>query len=382
MSSAVAPVWLQEDAEILALLHAIVDRFDRQRAGDRQRPVSVPAETHLRTLTRVDDRADQCWALIRQLAQSGVVSIRPARRNPLDPEWSGARLAFPLQSEPVLRNWLGREWMEPANVLWRQAVQAHESAFPRGVAALLARRIDIAARTAAEVVAAFSRIPTFSRPLTLRQLSAAVFWGDSKLLDERRELITALFPALEVLDRTLVVSVFLPESLRGVLFIENQDTYTTAVRGIPAECQGLALVYAAGFRSTAARVRYRSGSLIHYAGPGVTNAQPPFEHWWYEDAPAPGRCSFWGDLDFAGMQILKSLRDRFGALDAWQPGYQPMLEALRIHGGYSRPVSAADPVLTGCPYADEVLLPAIRQYGHWDQESVLQVSPASVQFNA
>ena len=54
------PVWLQEDAEIRALLHVIVDRFDRQRADVRQRHVSVSAEEHLQTLTRVDAQADQC----------------------------------------------------------------------------------------------------------------------------------------------------------------------------------------------------------------------------------------------------------------------------------------------------------------------------------
>jgi hypothetical protein len=374
MSFIAPPVWLQEDAEIRALLHAIVDRFDRQRADARQRHVSVPAEKHLPTLARVDAQADQCWALVCQLEQLGVLSVRVARRNPLDPQWSGAKLAFPLESEPVLREWLRREWLEPASALWRQAVQAHAKSFPREGEALLARKVDIPARSAAEVVAAFSRIATVSGPITLRQLSAAVFWGDSKVLDDRGELITALFPDLVVLERPLVVSVFLPEACNGVLFIENQDTYTTGVRGIPAQCRGLALVYAAGFRSAAARVRSRNGSLLHYAGAGVAAGQEHFERWWYDSGSAPGPCWFWGDLDFAGMQILKSLRSRFATLSAWQPGYQPMLEALRRLGGYAQTVSGedpaqADPGLTGCPYADDFLLPAIRECGHRDQES-------------
>ena len=79
MSFVAPPVWLQEDAEIRALLHAIVDRFDRQRADARQRHVSVAAERHLTTLARVDAQADQCWALVRQLEQLGVLSVRSAR---------------------------------------------------------------------------------------------------------------------------------------------------------------------------------------------------------------------------------------------------------------------------------------------------------------
>ena len=211
MSFIAPPVWLQEDAEIRALLHAIVDRFDRQRADARQRHVSVPAEKHLPTLARVDAQADQCWALVCQLEQLGVLAVRVARRNPLDPQWSGAKLAFPLESEPVLREWLRREWFEPASALWRQAVQAHAKSFAGEGEALLARKVDIPARSAAEVVAAFSRIATVSGPITLRQLSAAVFWGDSKVLDDRAELITALFPDLVVLERPLVVSVSFPK---------------------------------------------------------------------------------------------------------------------------------------------------------------------------
>jgi hypothetical protein len=375
MSVVAPPVWLQEDAEIRSLLNAIVDRFDRQRATARQRHVSVPAERYLPTLSHINSQADQCWALVHQLERLGILSIRVVRGNPLDAQWAGAKLAFPLSSEPVLREWLRREWVEPAGAVWRQAVQAHADAFAGRGEVLSARKIDIPARSPAEVVAAFASIATLHGPMTLRQLSATVFWGDSKVLDDRGELIAALFPHLEVLERTLVVSVYLPESPSGVLFIENQDTYTTGVGGIPRECRGFALVYAAGFRGAAARARSRRGSLIHYAGPGVAAGQNVFEHWWYESGPAPGPCLFWGDLDFAGMQILKSLRNRFATLGAWQPGYQPMLEALRRRGGYSQPVSGEDPSqvdpgVTGCPYADEVLLPAIRELGHQDQESL------------
>jgi len=72
------------------------------------------------------------------------------------------------------------------------------------------------------------------------------------------------------------------------------------------------------------------------------------------------------------MQILKSLRARFGNVTAWQPGYSPMLAVLRAEGGYSpferQRRGQSDPVSTGCAYADEMLLPAIREKGQRDQE--------------
>jgi hypothetical protein len=158
--------------------------------------------------------------------------------------------------------------------------------------------------------------------------------GESKVLDDRGDLIAALFPGLEVRERALFVSVFLPETCDGALFIENQDTYTAAAGGLPTECRGLALIYAAGFRGAAGRVRFRGGALLHCAGPGVSTLQPQFERWWFDNGPPPGACWFWGDLDFAGMHILKALRSRFEELSASRPGYDPMLEALRTRGGY------------------------------------------------
>jgi hypothetical protein len=30
-----------------------------------------------------------------------------------------------------------------------------------------------------------------------------------------------------------------------------------------------------------------------------------FEHWWFDQATPPGPIAFWGDLDFAGIAILR-----------------------------------------------------------------------------
>jgi hypothetical protein len=374
MNAGARPVWLDEETEITALLGAVLDRFDRQPAQARQRQVSLPVETYLPSLGRTDAQADQTWALLRELEKIGVLTIRAARRSPFDPEWKAAKVAFAPASDTVLRDWLGRDWTEPAMQLWRREVSRHAAAFPGGAQALLTRRIVIRDRSPEQVVQAFADIASVTGPITLRQLSALAFWGDSKLLDDRSDLIAALFPGLEIRERMLVVSVFLPERCRGVLFIENQDTYTAALGGYPADCCDLALVYAAGFRGAAARVRSSGGALLHYAGVGAATQQGQFERWWYEAGPAPGPCWFWGDLDFAGMQILKALRARFEGLRAWRPGYEPMLEQLRTRGGYRSASDdlrgQTDPSVTGCQLADSILLPAIRQYGQMDQERV------------
>jgi hypothetical protein len=380
MNAGARPVWLDEEVEITALLDAVLDRFDRQPGEARQRQVTLPVERYLQSLARTDTHADQSWALVRELERLGILMIRTAKRNPFDPEWKGAKLAFAQGSDAVLRDWLRREWSEPARQAWQRAVSGHADAFPGDSEALLKRRVVIRDRSADQVVAAFASIARVPGPITLRQLSALAFWGDSKLLDDRGDLLAALFPRLEIRDRMLVVSVFLPENYGGVLFVENQDTYTAAAGGYPADCDQLALVYTGGFRGAAARVRSPGGALLHYAGAGAAT-RTDFERWWYEGGQAPGPCWFWGDLDFAGMQILKALRSRFEGLTAWRPGYEPMLEQLRVHGGYQPPSDEirgqTDPGSTGCLLADTVLLPAIREYGQTDQERVSSGVPAA-----
>ena len=374
MSIGPRPVWLEEELEIGALLHAVLDRFDRQPGAARRRAVVLSAARYLPSLARGAAPAEPCWVLVRELERLGVLRVRAARGNPLDPPWQDARLAFEPHCEAVLREWLGREPAEPRMAGWRRALERHGAAFAHGGAALAARRIEIAGRQADEVVRAFAAIGALRGPLTLRQLSAAVFWGNSKVLDGRAELIAALFPQLEIRERSIVVAVHLPADAGGTLFVENQDTYTAAAGGFPPESAPLAIVYAAGFRAAAERIRTRSGALLHFAGPGAPQRRVAFERWWFEAAAPAGPCWFWGDLDFAGMQILKSLRNRFPGLAAWRPGYEPMLQRLRRQGGYrsagGTEPGQSDPQRTGCPFADTELLPAIREYGQLDQESV------------
>jgi hypothetical protein len=369
-----APIWLRDEPEICALLGAALDRFDALPGDARSRDTWLQQPTRLlSTLERNDERADQLWALIRQLQQLGICSVRTRKRNPYDPEWLGAKIGFPVTSEEILRDWLGRAAPVAIQKQWQEAVLHQRSRFSGNIDLLLQKRITIAGRTAQEVVTALAGLADIQQPATLRQLSSHVFWGDSKLLDERGELIAALFPQLVVRDRPLVVAVHLGEATSGVLFIENQDNYTAAVAGEPESAQGCSLVYMAGFRTAATRIRTPGGACLHFGGAGAATQAGDFESWWFGESTSSPSLWFWGDLDFSGMQILKSLRERFGDVQAWQPGYAPVLAALSA--GRARMQADAvggqiDPRLTGCEYADQVLLPAVRRYGYRDQEGL------------
>lgn len=372
-----APSWLQDEPEILALLNFVIDRFDEQPGAARSRSILPGAEQHLPSLGRGDEQADQTWALVQELARIDVLQVRPGKRGAYDAEWHNSKLAFAPTIEPVLREWLQRPAGQSRLQVWRQAVDEHASLFPAGCELLRTKHIAVPGRTSREVVMALASLGSIQRPATLRQLSTRAFWGDSKVLDERGELITALFPALQVRERPMVVVVHLPERIGGALFIENQDNYSAALDGEPSSARNHAIIYLAGFRGTALRIRSRQGVRLHFAGPGMAQREA-FEHWWFDAAGMPGPLFFWGDLDFAGMQMLKSLRERFGEVQAWRPGYEPMLAELAAAAAGNRaPVDGlgarrqVDPVATGCAFADTELLPSIRKLGFWDQERMV-----------
>lgn len=370
------PAWLQDEPEIRALLGAALDRFDQQSGEQRSRATFLSAQDALASLARGDEQADHTWTLIRELADAGVLEIRKAKRGALDPDWHNAKLAFAPGVESVLREWLQRPAAASPMVQWRRAVEAHAHLFPSGHDVLLTRRIALTGRSDQEVVAALAGLASIRRPATLRQLSTLAFWGDSKVLDDRGDLIAALFPDLPIRERPIVVAVHLPMHAEGVLFLENQDNYSAAIDGEIAAGREFAAVYLHGFRGTAARIRSRHGVHLHFGGPGIERREQ-FERWWFDDAVPMQPLFFWGDLDFASMQMLKSLRQRFGEITAWRPGYEPMLADLTAAGSGNRPTGhrpslhrQVDPGTTGCAFADSVLLPAVRALGCWDQERI------------
>ena len=82
---------------------------------------------------------------------------------------------------------------------------------------------------------------------------------------------------------------------------------------------------------------------------------------------------FFGDLDFAGMQILASLREVFPNAAAWQPGHADRIAVVSSCVGHL-PEAAnkelqTDPGETGCAFADDALSPALRKVRRFvDQE--------------
>ena len=371
------PEWLGDEPEIVAILGAFLDKLDQKPLAERARIPSIAvSKTIAPALHRHDEPADRTWQLLRSL-EGVVFEVRLSRkRQPYDAEYVGASLRFLEESEAICRDWLARPRLKRYQEEWVRAVDASADAFADGGVSLRQRAVRVTGKSAEEVVQGFARIGAFQNgKFTLRQLSARVFWGQSKLLDTREDLLQQLYPDLEFAPRPILLHVYLPESFNGVLFIENQDTYVQALAGTPKAVGGLALVYVAGFKSTAGRIRTDEGAIAHYRGGSDLGRQKDFEMWWFNQSQPGWPAWYWGDMDFSGMGILKALRERFGDVQAWQPGYAPMVQLVREDKGHSAVMAhkaeQVDPGSTGCPYADEVLLPAMREMQRFvDQEGV------------
>lgn len=373
------PPWLEDEPEILKLLHYFLDKLDKQPAESWKAPLSVSVERkRFPALFRLGEAADREWALIKSLAENqGLIEIYPGRgRGPYDPEYAKARIRFVFEAEARLRDWLGRPRAASALQQWQTAVDERADCFAGDVVRLRSRVIARDGQSARSLVQGFVEIGRYQDAgLTLRQLSARCFAGDSKLLDAREELLRALYPDIHIATRPLLVNVHLPARFEAVLFIENQDTYTRAVQGVPEAVAGHALVYCAGFRGGARRIREPGAVSLHFDMNGAPGEQHRFEAWWFGSFEHRRPVYFWGDLDYAGMGILAALHQRFPGASAWEAGYAPMLQALREGGGHA-PEAAdkqaqLDPGATGCTYADAKLLPALRKYARFmDQEFV------------
>lgn len=359
-----------------------------------QGPVRLALDRKAAPELHVAADADQLQLLVMRLddlCETGWVGLQIEPPRPFA-SFIDRKPRLELRNFDALAVWAGytpqalrwqRQWLEHLATQWAASAATRGAIVPKDpqmVVDYLARNpmtlleslsLDEAARS----LSALIDLCQSGRSMALREASARVFQGRSKLLDSRDELLRLLgaVPG-QFFESPIQLLLALPgdEGFADVLFIENLVTFERmADARAPAWDRSL-LVYAAGFRGSARRLRSRSGCRLYLRAPSSNAGLPAVESWLFGAAEVP--VGFFGDLDFAGMQILASLREVFPRGSAWQPGYR-ILARLLIQGGGHLPDQASktqqsDPGETGCTYADQELLPAMRQYGRFiDQEA-------------
>lgn len=377
------PLWLQS-APVQQLLNLLVDRLDsaERRGSARAQSVALGERTWsaLYKAQRESEKED-LWSHAVELARWGWFSVKPDGALRSRSGYSDSPRVT-VANEAEVRRAVGRaQRVKSAAERWREAVREGLHGSDEVKAAISEFCIDMPDRTMAEVVERLNGLPVLAgKHMLLREVSAQLFWGMSKVLDKRQGLVAALLGVDECPfpESPIQLQVFLPPTgYRGVLFIENLMSFERALRSTSSAFGGLALVYASGFKGSAQRLRTPDGCSLFYAARGgiSQDLRDGFEAWLFDKGSTPA--FFWGDLDWSGMRILSAMRTSFAGLSAWEPGYSLMLATLTEGKGHSP--EAADKQgqkmlgASGCAYADAHLLPALQAHGRFvDQE---QISP-------
>lgn len=370
---------------LIRLAHALLNKADRSqslRSVTLKLDAKVLPELHA---TQTPDGLASIAALLQSLVQTGWVSLRTKKpqafqtladqdptlelrdadalaawsdHQPESPTWSRELVqklrtlaVLNVPDAPALLDYLQRNPLP-----WFQGMDHVECARTLNLLALACRS---------------------EQSGYVRQLSAQHFNGHSKVLDSREEMLRLLGAREgQFLESPIQLLVSLPTDWTRlqpeptVLFIENLATFEIMAARHQSEWAKVALVYASGFKGAAKRLRTPQGSTLYWRDSTAETDRRTFREWLYLSDAATQKSTivnFYGDLDSAGMQILAHLRQTFPDCRAWRPGYEVLLSWLHTSRGH-RPDSAGkdgqtDPGLTGCPYADAVLLPALRQSG-------------------
>lgn len=373
------PQWLTQP-DIVRLLNLLVDKLDKmQTSGKAMQSLKLDSRT-FPALFNATFEADKenYWSQLEQMQDWGWILIKTDRPQQGKASYElNPRLR--VTNETAIRKTTVRlEPVKSAQQQWREAVFGRLQADDAVKDSVAKQKMEINGKTAEEIVERLNLLPEFiDEPLLLREVSAHLFWGQSKVLDNRQSLVAAILNVDECPfpESPIQLQVFLPNGdFSGVLFIENLASFDRATRDSAGRFFGLALVFASGFKGSAKRLRSSVGASVYFAGHGnlAELSSQRFLAWLFTgNVELP--VWFWGDLDYAGMQILKSLRNSFDDLEAWQPGYQPMLDALLTGNGHApdaaKKINQKFVEITGSSYADRYLLPAMISTGKFlDQE--------------
>jgi hypothetical protein len=363
------------------LLTVLLERF--LVSGDRGRPVRLDSRRMPEFgLEGRPGEADATWESIKSLESAGIIRIDPIRTTP-------GRAAYEMQ--PLVRLVLS-EAARAADLIgfaleadpwvkeWMTACEAADWLPAEHRATLSYRPHRIGTRSASEVLDGWRRLLTgTTKSSYIREVAADSFWGLSKAVDDRLQLINQLRVGMgldPILEMPILLNVHLvPDGLiAGILFIENQSTFELARRGRILNALGMHLVYSAGFKASAARLRDSQTASLFLSDSSSTPEMNRFREWLFSgDRRIP--TYFWGDLDYSALSILRSLRTVFPEMRAWVPGYAPLLQRLLNGQGHlpvEDPRKGEQRVIdtTGCSYSDQELLPALDASGRFvDQEA-------------
>lgn len=381
----IPPNWVDDNAFIRRLLNVFIDQCDRPNTVRFQKSINPKSTPELFDFDQADRQF--LWPLIESKlhAEHNIIERIQYRRVAVNAEkYENSIIYFNRSAEALVRDWLQRPARGSYALQWHQALDQ----FSQFRSTSLNQPIQANEFSAYEVLAGFSRVQQelaslhqACEQISLRGLSARCFWGDSKFLDSRRELLEHVFELFisVVTPRAIMLSAYIPSTLSELIFIENFDSFLSTVNAIKLSerAQSTAVVYSAGYRGSANLVRCLGHSQFVSINSVDDKTFNRFYEWWFHEKNIEVKTYFWGDLDYEGMRILTALNVNFPNTKAWQLAYELMLNYHHQGLGHS-PQSAnkqgqLKPKPSGCAYADDTLTPLLVESQRFiDQEVVSQ----------
>lgn len=371
-----APEWIDQDPHIKKFLHDLLNRVE-DSAGQAKRsiPYLIDRNRYPSFFTPKTHSLDPAYLEMlnsldheHHLFRLEIKASAKSRGN------SQITVFFSPKMEEKLRLWLERPRFDAAALIWQETIEQHRNMFDDFGEAFPTTPILMKGRGSEEIVKAFASIgEVLTASMTLRELSARCFWGNSKFLDKHRDLVESLYSQQRehLVSRRLLLHCYLPKNFKTILLVENQDSFLSLADQLPQE---FGLVYCAGFRGASARLRDFSQvtfSFIHN-----TNMNESFRSFWFQEDLNPTELPqvyFWGDLDAAAIQLFVSLKEAFIELEPWKQGYSFLLEKLEAGFGHQLGIDLQAesklPNQTGSEFADQ-LCEALKLYRLFvDQEA-------------
>jgi hypothetical protein len=309
---------------------------------------------------------------LEKLGSLDVIGIEYGRRRTNAPRFDRkTRLVFNAAMEEACRDILDMP-SESDRQLWARAVGEAELLDALCDVLKAGKPIAVEGKSYPETAKRIASVAGLLKAgMTCRQISAAIFWGMSKVLDSRPDIVRALHGV----DVPVILNVFAAsDTFDAVCFVENYDTYASFTQS--SSLDEWIFIYSAGFGGSAMRIREKTGCDIHYSSQDrlSADARQRFELWLGNDLDEQLPVYFFGDFDFSAMAIFASLKRIFPGIRPDAKRYAFMLEQVRKGSGHAPAMAGkekqADPKTVGESYCDEVLLPAMRAHGFYDQEGV------------
>jgi len=364
------------DVSIEKVLHKILDKLDVQPMSERKNNLSLAINEkefpELFSPSSVDEDV-MLEKKILALVKRGLFTLKRSKKASFLPlAEQKAKLIFNSSFEEKLRVFYAREEVLDT---WLEALEKYDLKEKEFLELLKRNPITIKSKSENEIVERLSVWVDKPKSKSARKESARCFWGLSKIFDNQ-EALKEYF-GLESMPISLLIHMK-SHIIEQVLFIENQDTFYEACESEAKAFSHTVIIYASGFKASAKRIRKRRGSKMYFSfeSKDIEKRFQSFQEWFYKENENTLPVYFWGDFDHAGMDILKAFKVNFKNIDAWKVGYEIMIEAIKNDFGHTATMAGKERQIkhakerTHCTYADEVLIPLLKNEMFLDQEFI------------